>query len=156
MILFLGAADQIFDWDHANEALQGAHIALMVCPVSAHEEILTQLFAYLPSHPIIIGTAYGQGGFDWLARKLLKGNPKASFVTLFAMKHYPFLCKAVEYGKSVNLFGRYPDLRCAVSPYKPRNCEAVNFFLDDIFNKRVKIVTDFIVATLGATNQVSY
>ena len=155
-INYSGAADEVYGWDEAAKALSGAHFVILVCPVSIHETILTDLFANLPAHPIMIGTAYGQGGFDWLARKLLKGNPRASLVTLFAMKHYPFLCKAASYGKQVNLFGRYPDLRCAVSPFTKRNTEAVKFFLDDIFQKSITIVTDFIVPTLGATNQVIF
>ncbi|EGD74960.1 hypothetical protein PTSG_07186 [Salpingoeca rosetta] len=153
-ITYSGAADEVYGWEDAAKALDGAHMALMVCPVSAHEDMLRMLFASLPDHPIIIGTSYGQGGFDWLARKLLKGNSRASLVTLFAMKHYPLLCKAWDYGKKINMFGRYPDLRCAVSPHTTRNCDAVKFFLDDIFQKDVKIVTDFIVPTLGATNQI--
>ena len=46
------------------------------------------------------------GGLDWAAREVLQDNPRAKFVTLFGLKHYPYLCKADEYGKRVTLYGR--------------------------------------------------
>eukprot|EP00049_Salpingoeca_infusionum_P000869 m.43006 g.43006 ORF g.43006 m.43006 type:complete len:466 (-) comp10754_c0_seq2:1326-2723(-) len=151
---YKGTIDAVYDYSECDKALEGAHMALMVCPVSAHEDLLKHMFANLPSHPLIIGTTYGQGGFDWLCRKLLHGIERAHLVTLFAFKHYPFLCKAKKYGHQVNLFGRFPDLRAAVSPNLDVNRKAVAFFCEEIFGKKLQLLDDFMACTVGASNQV--
>eukprot|EP00730_Choanoeca_flexa_P007610 TRINITY_DN12358_c1_g3_i10.p1 TRINITY_DN12358_c1_g3~~TRINITY_DN12358_c1_g3_i10.p1 ORF type:complete len:462 (+),score=79.28 TRINITY_DN12358_c1_g3_i10:1852-3237(+) len=149
-----GELDAIYHWDNVDQALQGAHMVLMICPVTAHKEVFGRLCDNLPDHPLMIGSAYAQGGLDWAAREVLRGNPKAKLVTLFGLKHYPYLCKLDEYGKRVSLYGRFPDLRAAVSPFKPHNVEAVKRFLDPMFGKDVTMLTDFIICTLGGSNQL--
>lgn len=37
-----------------------------------HREILELLVPHIPDHPIAVGTAYAQGGFDWQFREVLK------------------------------------------------------------------------------------
>jgi hypothetical protein len=52
--------------------------------------------------------------------------------------------------------GRYPDMRVAVSPFNQRNIEAVRFFLEAMLGKSFGVVTDFIICTLGGSNQVGH
>ena len=49
------------------------------------------------------------------------------------MKHFPFLTKAVEYGKQVKCFGRYPLHKVAIAPETPANRKWVGDILSDIF-----------------------
>lgn len=127
---------------------------LLTCPVSSHRQILTRVCSVLPSHPILIGSSFAQGGFDWIARDVLRGNPRRNLVTIFGLKHYPFLCKASAYGRSVTLFGRFPDLRAGIIPFKPRNVEAVTTLLTAIFHKPFMALSDFIAVSIGTTNQM--
>ena len=50
-------------------------MALLLCPVNMHREILELLVPHIPDHPIAVGTAYAQGGFDWQFREVLKKYP---------------------------------------------------------------------------------
>jgi hypothetical protein len=127
---------------------------MLICPVASHRDMLTKLAAVLPPHPIVLGTAFGQGGFDWHARHVLRGHPRAANVTLFALKHYPFLCKAGEYGQRVTLFGRFPDMRAAISPYREQNIDTATTLLSAIFHKPFTPLADFIVVSMGTTNQM--
>lgn len=149
-----GQAHKVYDWSAADEALNGAHMVLLVCPVGAHRQLLVDICRHLPPHPLLLGTLYGQGGFDWAARAALQGHPRAHYVTVFAMKHFPFLCKQQAYAQRVTLFGRFPDLRVCVSPRCSKNQAAVQYFLQEMFGKPVHVLDDFVVATLGGTNQV--
>eukprot|EP00040_Diaphanoeca_grandis_P031398 m.187833 g.187833 ORF g.187833 m.187833 type:complete len:463 (-) comp32317_c0_seq2:56-1444(-) len=148
-----GHVDKIYGWDQAAEAMQGSHIIIFLCPVSAHKDMLVRVVPNLPDHPVCFGTAYGQGGFDWLARRELnKREDKGINATLFALKHFPYLCKATEYGSKVNHFGNYPCIKVAVAPELPDHRNRVHDLIYRMFDKTVEPCS-FPACTVGATNQ---
>jgi hypothetical protein len=69
---YTGSLDMIVGWKDAARALEGSDMALLLCPVNMHREILELLVPCLPDHEIAVGTAYAQGGFDWQLREVLK------------------------------------------------------------------------------------
>lgn len=148
-----GTIDKIYGWDEVGTAMQGADIVIFLCPVAAHRDMLGPVVANLPDHPIAIGTAYGQGGFDWIARQFFaKRADKGYRATLFALKHFPYLCKATEYGSKVKNFGNYSHISAAVAPDLPEPRKRVSLLLERMFDKSVKPV-GFPICTVGATNQ---
>ena len=110
-----------------------ADVIILACPVSAHLDLLGRLAKALhrldargllgdaSRPPLLIGTLYGAGGFDWMARVAFYRSRPRGFkewnrpLGLFALKAFPYLCKSLEKGK-VTLHGRFPDLQVAVTP----------------------------------------
>lgn len=145
----------VVGWPDAHRALDGADIALLLCPVNMHREILELLVPHIPDHPIAVGTAYAQGGFDWQFREVLKKYPtKAPQTVVFGMKHFPFLCKAVEYGKQVKCFGRYPLHKVALAPETPENRKRVGGMLSSIFTDIPMEKCSWPTVCVAATNQI--
>ena len=109
-------------------------IIILACPVSAHLSLLRRIAKALYKlnamnllgssknrPPILIGTLYGAGGFDWMARIAFTSCRPLNFVKwnrslgLFGLKAFPYLCKSLTPGE-VSLHGRFPQLQVAVSP----------------------------------------
>ena len=71
--------------------------------------------------PIMIGTLYEAGGFNWQSRVAFYSKRPGGFVAwkrpmgLFALKAFPYLCKLLAPGE-VRLHGQFPQLQVAVAP----------------------------------------
>jgi len=122
-------------------------LIVLCCPVSAHLSLLRRLSRALyklnalqllgSSHasPIMIGTLYGAGGFDWMSRIAFHIHRPAEFtgwtrpLSLFCLKAFPYLCKSLKVGE-VNLHGRFPQLQVAVSPSDARTRAVAKRVLD--------------------------
>ena len=114
-----------------------ADVLLLCCPVSAHLPILRRIARALyrlhadgtlgpRRRPLLIGTLYAAGGFDWMARIAFSSLKPPSFggvwsreLGLFGLKAFPYLCKSTKPGV-VTVYGRYPLLTAAVCPSTPR------------------------------------
>ena len=112
-----------------------ADLVVLCCPVSAHLSLLRRVARALynldargllgssPSRPpILIGTLYGAGGFDWMSRIAFFKERPSDFsgkwkrnLALFGLKAFPYLCKSLQAGE-VTLHGRFPQLQVALSP----------------------------------------
>ena len=110
-----------------------ADVIILACPVSAHLSLLRRIARALYSldaagllgssirPPIMIGTLYGAGGFDWQSRVAFYSERPGGFVAwkrplgLFALKAFPYLCKSLKAGE-VTLHGRFPQMQVAVAP----------------------------------------
>ncbi|KAL7463530.1 hypothetical protein ACHAXS_003889 [Conticribra weissflogii] len=122
-----------------------ADLIVLCCPVSAHLALLRRVARALyrldelgllgPGNdakqagghssqlpPILIGSLYGAGGFDWMSRiAFLKERPPGFSgqwrrpLGLFCLKAFPYLTKSLQAGE-VTLHGRYPQIQAAISP----------------------------------------
>lgn len=110
-----------------------ADVIVLACPVSAHLSLLRRVARALYSldskgllgssnrPPILVGSLYGAGGFDWMSRIAFFGERPRGFegwsrpLALFGLKAFPYLCKSLKAGE-VSLHGRFPQLQVAVSP----------------------------------------
>ena len=126
-----------------------ANVIILACPVSAHLALLRRLAAALYNldargllgssnrPPIFIGTLYGAGGFDWMARIAFYEARPANFTKwnrplgLFALKAFPYLCKSLTAGE-VTLHGRFPQLQVAISPSNAYCRHHVQILLDRV------------------------
>ncbi len=63
-----------------------------------------------------MGTIFGQGGFDLQAKYVLGDDIKNKNLTIFSLQYVPFLCKAVNYGKDINIIGPKKHLYVAAYP----------------------------------------
>eukprot|EP00580_Thalassiosira_gravida_P015285 CAMPEP_0201663594 /NCGR_PEP_ID=MMETSP0494-20130426/5333_1 /ASSEMBLY_ACC=CAM_ASM_000839 /TAXON_ID=420259 /ORGANISM="Thalassiosira gravida, Strain GMp14c1" /LENGTH=717 /DNA_ID=CAMNT_0048142213 /DNA_START=151 /DNA_END=2304 /DNA_ORIENTATION=- len=110
-----------------------ADIIVLACPVSAHLSLLRRiaravynldargLLGSSNRPPILIGSLYAAGGFDWMSRIAFFSERPEGFTRwkrplgLFGLKAFPYLCKSLVVGE-VSLHGRYPQLQVAVTP----------------------------------------
>ena len=110
-----------------------ADILILACPVSAHFSLLRRIARALYNldakgllgsanrPPILIGTLYGAGGFDWMSRIAFFNERPTNFTKwkrplgLFGLKAFPYLTKSLKAGE-VTLHGRFPQLQVAVTP----------------------------------------
>ncbi|KAL7530473.1 hypothetical protein ACHAWF_003390 [Thalassiosira exigua] len=122
---------------------------VLACPVSAHLSLLRRVARALyrldakgllgPSTrpPILIGTLYGAGGFDWMSRVAFFAERPNDFVqwkrplALFGLKAFPYLCKSLKAGE-VNLHGRFPQLQVAVCPSDAKTRTRAKVVLDRV------------------------
>ncbi|MCX4240335.1 NAD/NADP octopine/nopaline dehydrogenase family protein [Paraliomyxa miuraensis] len=146
-----GTIAAIFPWEEVDRACDGADIVVLTCPVHAHRDVLERVLPAL-SRPTIVGTLYAQGGFDWLVRDVCErlGLARPQH-TWFGLKRFPYLCKAVDPGRSVRLMGRFPKIVAAL--HGPRRAEAKTL-LRRMFGKPVVEVPSFLNCTLNISNQV--
>ena len=139
-----------------------ADIIILACPVSAHLSLLRHVAKALyhldalnllggglsssssnnRRPPIMIGTLYGAGGFDWQCRVAFFEHRPQSFTTwtrplgLFALKAFPYLCKSLQAGE-VTLHGRFPQLQVAVTPSNAYTREYCGRLLDRVLQNEV-------------------
>eukprot|EP00586_Coscinodiscus_wailesii_P019919 CAMPEP_0172516350 /NCGR_PEP_ID=MMETSP1066-20121228/275627_1 /TAXON_ID=671091 /ORGANISM="Coscinodiscus wailesii, Strain CCMP2513" /LENGTH=619 /DNA_ID=CAMNT_0013297791 /DNA_START=66 /DNA_END=1925 /DNA_ORIENTATION=+ len=145
-ITHVGAPSSVFPYEDIENAICGesavddggvADVILLACPVYAHLPILRHVARALynlnskkkllnhTAPPLLIGTLYAAGGFDWMCRLAFSREKTSEFshwhrpMALFGLKSFPYLTKSVTEGE-VTLYGRYPILTCAVSPSTPR------------------------------------
>lgn len=153
---YSGRVSQVFGWDRVEEALTGADIVVLTCPVHAHRELLARILPALdPSRDVVLGSLYAQGGFDWTLRALVAElGISLERVALFGLKRFPYLCKKSEYGEAVRLYGRFPRIVAAVQAdseaLRSRGAEA----LQRLFRKPLKLLPSFLPCTLNVSNQV--
>lgn len=127
-----------------------ADIIILACPVSAHLQLLKRVARALYNlnaknllgtsnrPPILIGSLYGAGGFDWMARiAFTSQRPQKNFthwnrpLGLFGLKAFPYLCKSLTPGE-VTLHGRFPQLQVAVTPSNAYMRQHTSLLLDRV------------------------
>jgi hypothetical protein len=145
-----------FAWSDAREALDGADLVLLVCPVHAHRPILASLLPALdPDRPVAVGSLFAQGGFDWVTRDVLASLgitlPRATF---FGLKRYPYLCRKIAHGREVVLDGRFPRIAAAMDAPSPEAADETAAALEAAFHKPVLRLPSFLSCTLNMSNQI--
>lgn len=150
---YSGALEGAFAWDDAEAALEGADLVVLACPVAAHRPILGRVLPALErARPVILGTLYAQGGFDWILRDLSAAIPENA--ALFGLKRYPFLSKVAEYGRRVTLHGRFAQIVAAIDAPRPEVRAAAIATLDEIFHRPLLELPSFLPCALNMSNQL--
>jgi hypothetical protein len=156
-----GKADMVVNWQNVGKALEGVDIILLIGPVHCYRETLEKVVPALPGSrgfPILIGTLFAQGGFDWLAYDIFKKYNKLNRlhendIVLFGLKRFPYICKANKPGEHVFLHGRFEHLSAAVYPNTPKTTAAVTREIKSIFKMTPEILNDWLLCTLNFSNQ---
>jgi hypothetical protein len=133
-----------------------ADCIVMCCPAYAHLPILTRIARSLykldrkglllkspksregNAPPLLIGSLYAAGGFDWQSRMAFASERPVDFsgtwkrdLALFGLKAFPYFTRSTEPGV-INLFGRYPQVLVALSPPSPRVRARARSILDRV------------------------
>ena len=144
----------------AADVIPDADIVVVGGPVHITGTLLARVAPFL-KRGAMIGTLFGQGGFDWMARDQLAAAGKGD-VTVFALQNIPWICRIAEYGAHVRVLGVKKVLNAAVhrvAPIEkgdvqraPATAQAIAR-IRDIFFIDVRLVP-FLAITLTPSNQI--
>ena len=137
----------------ASEVIPGSSIVIICSPAHTKNQVLNEIKDYL-DEGCLLGSIYGQGAFDWQVQYAL-GGPEGMLkrkITLFSLQYVPFICKAVTYGKDVNIIGPKKDLY--VTSYPLANLETVCTAVSKLYTIPCVHVPGFLNLTLCPSNQI--
>jgi hypothetical protein len=124
---------------------------VIICGGPSHANpIYLQKIAPFVRKGQFIGALYGQGGFDWAAKKIL--GDKFDQVTIFALQHIPWICRAIQYGKEAETMGPKKFLLTTAIPISKN--EEVAKLVEKLFELPVKTLPNFLNVTLTPSNQI--
>jgi hypothetical protein len=144
--------------DNYQEVISKTDLVLLCLPVHIYPEIIDLIGSCVKGDKkIIIGTIYGQGGFNWMVEKTIK-KYNLTNVGYFAYGLIPFICRIKEYGQSAITYGSKQKNLVATSSQELYD-ELAESFLDDccfnFFNEgKFYKVPNFISLTLSVDNQI--
>eukprot|EP01080_Neovahlkampfia_damariscottae_P003329 gene3329-5768_t len=133
----------------AKEVAPEADVFLLGGPAHANPDLLAKIAPYVKKGAFV-GALYGQGGFDWAARALLK--EKYSDVVVFALQHIPWICTKIVYGQEVRMIG--PKKKLSVSCIPISKGEEVAKLCTDLFDINTVTIPNFLCLTLTPSNQI--
>ena len=144
--------------DNYEKVLNDTDLVLLCLPVHIYPEIIDQIGSVLKNNKeIIIGTIYGQGGFNWMVENTAEKYHLTN-IEYFAFGLIPFICRIKEYGQSAITYGsKYKNL-VATSSQELFDLLNQNFLDDCCFNffntGKFYKTANFISLTLSVDNQI--
>jgi len=102
-----GKIDKISD--QAGEIVPESDIILICSPAHTKGQILKEIKPFL-KQGALVGTIFGQGAFDLQCLHVLGDDVRKKDLTIFSMQYVPFICKVIQYGKSINIIGPKKNL----------------------------------------------
>lgn len=95
------------------DVIPNSDLTIIPLPVFAHRPYLEAIAPHIDVGSAV-GVLPGQGGTQWLAKKIF--GDKFSDITFFAGDKLPYNARIDEFGKSVNLVGLKPKVGIATIP----------------------------------------
>jgi len=141
-----------------EKVLNETDLVLMCLPVHVYPEIIDQIGSVLKNDKeIIIGTIYGQGGFNWMVENTAK-KYNLTNIDYFAFGLIPFICRIKEYGHSAITYGS-KDKNLVATSSKDLFDLLDEHFLDDccynfFHTGKFLRAPNFISLTLSVDNQI--
>lgn len=136
--------------DDPAAAVSNANVVMIAAPAHVHLPLLRKIAPHLKPG-CVVGTLFGQGGFDWAVECAL-GASQTQLSGIFGLQHVPWLARWDEYGKAVEIVGPKEFLCAAVSPPCARSM--VQSLLQLLFDQRCKLLPNFLCLTLTPSNQI--
>jgi hypothetical protein len=135
----------------AADVVPDADVILIPLPSYCHESTLEGIAPYLKDGCVIVALP-GQGGFNWVARRVL-GPDKASRCIIAGTNQLPYQCRTLEYGATVDLVGHKRQVKVAAEPHERGN-EVARLLTDLIGVTEVVALPHYLCVTLTPANQV--
>lgn len=144
--------------DNPKDCIPNADYIVLCMPVHKYREALHRIASYInPDKQVVIGTVYGQGGFNWMVEDI-QHEYRLSNLVYFAFGLIPWVCRTKEYGHIGITYG--VKARNAAAVYPQEFFEQVNkdFFrpicYDWFKTGEVEQLDNFISITLSVDNQI--
>lgn len=133
------------------EVCKNTKVFIISSPVNAQEEILNSIKPYVERNSII-GSVYGQGGFDLIAGRVFGKDIREKNLTIFALFNIPSTCKVSVPGKEVIIIGPKKYLSVTCIP-KSRNVE-IQHLCRNLWGVPCRITPNFLNMMLTPGNQI--
>lgn len=144
--------------DNPKDCIPDADYIVLCMPVHKYREALHRIASYInPSKQVVIGTVYGQGGFNWMIKEI-QHEYRLSKLIYFAFGLIPWVCRTKEYGHIGITYG--VKTRNAAVVYPKEHFDRINNeFFDPICYRwfktgKVEQLDNFISITLSVDNQI--
>lgn len=139
----------------AEDVIPNSDIIILCMPVYKYREALKSIGKYI-SPNTVIGTVYGQGGFNFMVNEI-KSEFNLINITTFALGLIPWICRIKEYGKVGITYG-CKHLNIVAFDNKDKFYELSELFNDMCFKwfgkGEFKLADNFISLTLSVDNQI--
>lgn len=140
------------------ELIPDSDIILLCMPVSEYNSALNKIALHANlTKPLMIGTVYGQGGFNWMVDHAFRRYDRSN-LEYFAIGLLPWICRTKDYGKVGLNYGC--KLRNVVAVSNRSKFDSLNRvllrYLSEVwFNKgQFYLADNFISLTLSVDNQI--
>lgn len=130
---------------------RGTKVFIISSPVNAQEEILRSIKPFVERNAII-GSVYGQGGFDLIAQSVFQDDIQAKNLTIFALFNIPSTCKTLVPGKEVVIIG--PKKFLSVSCLPKSRVFQVQHLCIDLWRVPCTITPNFLSVMMTPGNQI--
>jgi len=134
-----------------SDVCKGTKVYIVSSPVNVQEELLRSIKPFVEPGSII-GSVYGQGGFDLIAEHVFGQDIKNKNLCIFALFNIPSTCKVVVPGKEVVIIGPKKYLSVATNP-KNRVAE-VQTILSELWRVPVRKTDNFLNILMTPGNQI--
>lgn len=133
------------------EVCKGTKVYIISSPVNVQGEILSKIKPFVERNSII-GSLYGQGGFDLIAQSVFGDDIQNKNLAIFALFNVPSTCKVKVPGKEVIIIGPKKYLSVAVLP-KSRAIQVQQTCID-LWRVPVTITPNFLSVMMTPGNQI--
>jgi len=141
-----------------KQVLDGAEVAFLCMPVHQYPFALDRIMPFLAENPsCIVGTVYGQAGFDWMVKNAAR-KIRVAVPNHFAIGLLPWIVRTQVYGHRSISYG--PKLRNGIATSNQEVFESLQSrILDDLSYSywgcgRFERVPNFLTLTLTVDNQI--
>lgn len=144
--------------DNPVVALADADLAILCMPVHQYPNALRWMAPGVRQNPTcIVGTVYGQAGFDWMVKGLAK-QTGIMIENYFAIGLLPWIARTRQYGKRAVSYGPklHNGIACSSEAVFNRlSAEVLDDFSVSYWGMgRFELVPNFITLTLTVDNQI--
>ncbi len=128
------------------KCISNADLILISTPSFAYSDILHAIAPNIKAGTYI-GSIPGTGGFEFLARNILGPD-----TVLFGSQRVPYISRIIQYGHSVHISGRRPEMRFAVLPQEMTGKLAP--ILEAVFKVQTMMLHSYLEVTLTPSNPI--
>ena len=134
-----------------QEACNGCQVFLISSPANVQEFLLKQMKPYLPNGAII-GSIFGQGNFELIAKKALGEDFTSKNMTIFSLYNIPYTCGASEQGRKVRIQGQSNKTKFCCTPKS--STPVIQNLCEQLWRMPSEPLDNFIEILLAPANQI--
>ena len=138
-----------------EEVFKDCDIFICNGPAMANPIYLKAMEPYLKDGAII-GSIFGQGGFDFAVLDIVGGRKEFEKrkLKVFSLKGIPWVCRTLEYGKTAKIVGKKARLQMAAIPKIKKIENELKVLCEELFDTPTVIIPNMLCITLVPGNQI--
>lgn len=129
----------------------GSKVFILSCPVNAQEFLLRKIKPHIEPGAFI-GSVFGQGGFDLIAKNVFGEDLKKKGLTIWSLFNIPSTTAIIKEGRKCVILG--PKKYLAVCSYPKTQLEVTKDLVERLWNIPTVIIPNFLNIMLTPGNQI--